>query len=505
MAYVNSTQLYLELIQKVLDENKDILSIDFIRTGLDGLVEKNPILSKLSIDDNFKFQTELPDFPGSLEALKDFFEFLYNYMTKLLPGKDVNNRFIQIGETFIKENSTQILRTDLLEHFPSVFFKDKYTLEKLDLSALYQESEINQVIIIYESIFTVYLQEAFKTDDKTLFFSGVSDLKKSLPVLNQFLITKTGDVTIMPKDENTTEELVKDLADVFNYFVEFSSYHLGSDMATKRAQEIIWPILHLLEDLPERLGILKYLLRGALKTRLPTGISGFDLMIQGGFPRGKSILIQAPQGSEKNFFISHFIKNGLESNTNIMVILGHVSPKIFKVQLKTLDVDVSSFEKDGNLKIIDWYTGLKGDIYDVDKSEPGIINGGRDFMELWRAIENTIIGLKYSPTKCAFVNILTPGMAKYNWEKVENFTKGIIQKFRDNDITAIFMIEKESHDLELLAKIRTLFDGVIDIENETINGKTSSKIRILFMHGTEFDPKYKVMTLNGTKLKVGQT
>ncbi len=501
MSYINRTQLYLDLIQEILNHNKDILSIDFIQTGLDGLVEENPILAKLKIDQNFQFSSELPDFSGSVDALKVFLEFLYHYMTKLISLKDVNTRFVRVGEEFIKQNSTEILRSDLLNYIPSIFFKDKDRIEKLDLTTLKNEPPINQILIIFESLFTVYLQEAFKTDDKNLFFSSFTDLKKSYPVLSQFLITKTGDVTIIPKNDNTVEQLVKDLSEVFNYFVEFSSYHLGTDLATKRAQETIKPILELLEDLPMKYGILTHLLRGSLSTRIPTGIQGFDLMIQGGIPRGNSVLIQANHGSEKNFFISYFIKHSLENNSNIIVALGQVSPKIFKIQLRTLGIDIAVYEKDERLKIIDWYSWLKGADHDKMNSKT-IIPAAGDLSQLWRVFENILNEYKYIPTKCAVMNILTQALDNFKLPQVETFLKGVIQKFKDNDITALFLIDKDADNTKQLARLRALFDGVIDIENENIDGKVSSKIRILFMNGTQFNPEFKLLTMDGTKLKV---
>ena len=77
MSYINRTQLYIELIQEIMNNNKDIFSIDFIQHGLAGLIEDNPILSKLSIDGDFQVDSQLPDFDGSLDALKAFVNFLH--------------------------------------------------------------------------------------------------------------------------------------------------------------------------------------------------------------------------------------------------------------------------------------------------------------------------------------------------------------------------------------------------------------------------------------------
>jgi KaiC/GvpD/RAD55 family RecA-like ATPase len=501
--YINRTKLYIELIQEILNANKDILSPDFIRHGIAGLVEESPILSKLSLDDDFQIQSTMPDFDGSLEALKTLVNFLHFYIQKLISDKDVEQRFIKVAESFIQEHSIEILESDLMAFFSPLFFKDQKR-DQLDMTSLRKEQPKKQILIIYETLFTMYLQEVFKTDDRNLFFSEVLKLKKSFPILTQFLITQSGDVSIIPKDEDTPEKLVESLGEVFDYFVDFSAPNLGSDMAFKRAREIIKPIIELLEDIPDKLGVTNYILKGALAKRIPTGISGFDPMIQGGLPRGKSILIQASAGSEKNFFISHFIKHSLEHNSNLITVLAKIPPKIFKVQMKTLGLITDNYEKNDRLKIIDWYSWRKGDEEKIQESKSVILAEG-DLSKLWMAFEKSMLNVSYSPTKCAVLNILTSALSIFDYEQVYNFIQEMIEKFKEKDITALFLIEKEEHDPLIIAKLRVLFDGVIEIESEEIEGKTTRKIRVLSMRGTDFDPEFKPLTLQGTKLIVSQT
>ncbi len=501
MVYINRTEVYIELIQEILNANKDILSVDFIRNGIKGLMEDNPMLAKVTINDDFQLSSTMPDFDGALEALKSFVNFLHFYIQKLISEKDVEQRFISVAESFIHEHSIEILESDLMAFLSPTFFKEKEKKEKLDINSLRQEEPKKQVIVVYETLFTVYLQEAFKTDDRNLFFTEVLKLKKSFPILNQFLITQSGDVTIIPKDEDTVESLVESLGEVFDYFVDFSAPNLGSDMAFKRAREIIKPIIELLEDIPDKLGITNYILKGALAKRIPTGITGFDAMIQGGLPRGKSILIQASAGSEKNFFISHFIKHNLEHNSNLIVVLAKIPPKIFKVQMKTLGLITDNYEKNDLLKIVDWYSWRKSNVEEKTDSK-SVFRAPGELSKLWMTIENSLSKFSYSPTKCAVMNFLTPALSIFEYDQVYNFMQEMIQKFKEKDITSMFLLEKEEHDKMVIAKLRVLFDGVIEIDSDEVDGKVNRKIRVLSMRGTEFDPDFKPLTLQGTKLIV---
>ena len=49
--------------------------------------------------------------------------------------------------------------------------------------------------------------------------------------------------------------------------------------------------------------------------RLPTGVPGFDAMVQGGLPVGSSVVLQGPPGQEKLRFALMFLAEGLKSGT----------------------------------------------------------------------------------------------------------------------------------------------------------------------------------------------
>ncbi|MEM4293769.1 MAG: ATPase domain-containing protein, partial [Thermoplasmata archaeon] len=46
--------------------------------------------------------------------------------------------------------------------------------------------------------------------------------------------------------------------------------------------------------------------------RVPTGIQGFDELINGGFPEGSINVISGPAGAAKSLFALHFVINGAE-------------------------------------------------------------------------------------------------------------------------------------------------------------------------------------------------
>ncbi len=512
MTYINRAQIYLDLIQKILKKNKNIFSIDMIRDGLSELTEEDPILSKLTIDNKFHLTSKLPDFEGALNALKAFMEFLFSYIQTLVPEDELDKRFKNIVNDFVKQNSHEIAISDFIPYLPTQIFQDKVDQDKFDINIIRQETPKKQVAIIFETLLTGYLQELLKMNDKNLFFSEVLKLKNSFSIFKQFVITKDGIITIFPTDDDNDHnddndvinQMVKDYSEVLNHFVNISAYNVGSDIAFGHAQKVIKPILECLEDLPEKFGILNYILNGTFAICIPTGISGFDAMLRGGIPLGKAVLIQAPAGSEKNFLISHFVKNGLERNSNFIVFLSKIPPRIFNVQLKTMGIKSKTYEKDGRLKIIDWYSWLKSDDQTASGSDH-LIGAYPGLADLWKPLQKSFSTLKHSPTNCAVLNILTSTLSRFDFEQVYDFILKFIIRLKENHFTSIFLIEKDAHDGDVLGKLSELFDGVIDIENEEMNGKVITKIQILSMDGTDFDPKFKPLTLDGTKLIVSET
>jgi KaiC/GvpD/RAD55 family RecA-like ATPase len=162
------------------------------------------------------------------------------------------------------------------------------------------------------------------------------------------------------------------------------------------------------------------------------------------------------------------------------------------------------YEKNEKLKIIDWYSWRKTEA-EPEQDSNSIIKAEGDLSKLWMAVEKALLNLSYSPIKCAVSNILSPALSIFDFDQVYLFVKEMVEKFNENDITSMYVIEKESHDPMELAKLRALFDGVIDIDIKREDDKVNRKVRILFMHGTDFDPEYKELILDGTKIMVNET
>jgi KaiC/GvpD/RAD55 family RecA-like ATPase len=91
-----------------------------------------------------------------------------------------------------------------------------------------------------------------------------------------------------------------------------------------------------------------------LNARCPTGIPGFDELIEGGFPRKRSILLSGTCGSGKTTFAIQFLYNGIvKYNEPGILISLEQDPQELKADMKNFGFDLDKCEKDGKLAIID--------------------------------------------------------------------------------------------------------------------------------------------------------
>ena len=91
-----------------------------------------------------------------------------------------------------------------------------------------------------------------------------------------------------------------------------------------------------------------------LNDRCPTGITGFDELVEGGFPRKRSILLSGTCGSGKTTFAVQFLYNGIvKYNEPGILISLEQDPSELKSDMLNFGLDLDKAEKEGKLVIID--------------------------------------------------------------------------------------------------------------------------------------------------------
>src|SRR6266849_5597229 len=89
--------------------------------------------------------------------------------------------------------------------------------------------------------------------------------------------------------------------------------------------------------------------------RIPSGIPGFDQIVNGGLIRDRVYLLSGPAGAGKTIFASQFIYNGLTkyNESGVYVVLEETPQQLRENMFNSFSWDLSSFEESGNLILLD--------------------------------------------------------------------------------------------------------------------------------------------------------
>ena len=88
--------------------------------------------------------------------------------------------------------------------------------------------------------------------------------------------------------------------------------------------------------------------------KCPTGIEGLDELLEGGFPRGRVMLIAGDCGTGKSIFGAQFIYNGVVNYNEPGIIVNlEQKPARYKQDMLSMGIDLEKLEKEGKVIIID--------------------------------------------------------------------------------------------------------------------------------------------------------
>ena len=86
--------------------------------------------------------------------------------------------------------------------------------------------------------------------------------------------------------------------------------------------------------------------------RIASGIEHLDLLLGGGYPKGKGILITGPTGSGKTILGIHFLYSNCSAGKTGLLILTRTLLEDFILQSKSIGMDLEPFI-DSNLLLIE--------------------------------------------------------------------------------------------------------------------------------------------------------
>jgi circadian clock protein KaiC len=94
-----------------------------------------------------------------------------------------------------------------------------------------------------------------------------------------------------------------------------------------------------------------------IEDRVPTGVGGFDVLIDGGFPRGSLVLMAGEAGSGKTVFSAQYLYHGASKLAEPGIYVSFAENReTFLENMKKLKMDFEKLEQEGKFRFLDYAT-----------------------------------------------------------------------------------------------------------------------------------------------------
>ena len=206
--------------------------------------------------------------------------------------------------------------------------------------------------------------------------------------------------------------------------------------------------------------------------RLPIGIPGLDLLIEGGIPKGFIVLVSGTTGSGKTTFLIHYIYEGLKRGERAIFITLEQTPEDILEIAEIFGMDLKKYINGGKLKMIHFRP--------IDLAISG------DWKELIYNISSEILDFK--PTRVAidgFAVLLS--MLKSEWE-IRRFVMELylsLKKYKATVLITSEIPEGEENKLSRFGVEEFIVDGIIILKFFRVGGSAFGSLEVRKMRLTK--------------------
>ncbi|MFH1788378.1 MAG: ATPase domain-containing protein [Candidatus Altiarchaeota archaeon] len=251
-----------------------------------------------------------------------------------------------------------------------------------------------------------------------------------------------------------------------------------------------------------------------LNERCPTGIDGLDELIDGGFPRGRTMLLAGTCGTGKTTFAVQYLVNGIQKygEAGVFVTLEQNSDEI-RSDMKRFGMDIKKLEDEGKLVLIDTSLSKIG-LKDFVTSLP--ITPQKSFSLLPGEFDmEKVIGLaveagrKIKAKRIAIDSLPALNVLVDETQDIRRMLVNINSELKSNKLTTVIITEMREEDgISKYDVEEYISDGVMIVRaNEALDTRTFKvrKMRVtkhsLKPHTLDFNDKgVYVKTMDGRSI-----
>lgn len=400
MASSTKIRIYKELVEFVLKEHRDLVSLERLNLFLGKSKKRYPLLDKITIGEDFALALTddfSQDEDGALRSLSVVIACAYKVLEMFLGSGTARERVLASVDKF-KAQHAELNSPELRKYLPKRGEAgEKGTLEP----ARQKDEEVEDLVNVPEGG-----KEEVSAED----------------------ILKPKEEGLPFYDEEKKEWVLRPAHEVKKYKEEHTASKAGTEAEGAPVKKA--------DDLP------------------PDPLS----WLQESFDYGRCLMIEGT-GQEKNMLCAEFLKEGLEAGDEIIAILGY-PPKVFLSQLQKLGVDDKSMSR---VHIIDWCTFKEKQVNEIETSG-NIVVVPKDPKFMGSALTSILSRIDRSIKKRAFVSVVSYALAFIDMETIYNLVQVTRLKFRKSKVMGLFTIEAGQHGKDIRDPFTEISDGWIRIK-----------------------------------------
>jgi archaeal flagellar protein FlaH len=228
---------------------------------------------------------------------------------------------------------------------------------------------------------------------------------------------------------------------------------------------------------------------------LSTGIEGLDVLMDGGYPKGKGILITGPPGAGKTILGLHFLHRSCQEGRSCILILTRELTEDILSQARNIKLDLEPFLKSGLLSIRNVFEDKMNKIKFVSKFGKGLCSVDTDIIEYLSAMSSEV----------DVVVIDTIGVLAINYdikEFADEFSSISIILLK-NECTSLFIMDEDSYNLTHRLAGYMAFGLIRLMSQENFSsGKTKQYIYIEKMREKTVPVKYSLFDITPEGMRI---
>ncbi|GEM_PF-4506976 len=489
--------LYLRMLETIFQHNRDVLSHARVYLIIKKLSVTNPDFLNLVLSDEmelvFRPEKDMDENRkrAFLTALRSLLEEYYLTMSASIGKKEALKRVQEAARKFLSTKWKEVEEKRIEWYFPIL---PLVSLKKsgVDLKTM---NPGDRGKLFFENLFTAYITDLTQSITPATYLRKLENLKKTTATAEAIEIKPGGWVNILIPVINP--RVVKEMCDIFNSFVDLSTFAVGEEKALFNARRIAAPVYAYFSPFIKDLVGVEYLLYGTVTPTAPSLIKGMNRLIRGGFPKGKLLLFQVPGAVERTMIMDHLVADALRLKNAVILVLSSRFPGEVSTSVEKKGVRVQQFEKKKMFYLVDWYSHQNESVVGIEENGV-IIKSGKDLTNMEIAVERALKNINNAYVLRFMFESFSSVLKTFDEKSSSSLLQSLKKKVSQRNAVGIVFIEKDVHDRRTLSYLQNMFDGVLDIYRD----EKGLVIRVISLAGRPTAEGAKRLRLSPTSFEI---